>query len=279
MCQEFGLEPGNSAIPQIASGFAGGIGNTGAVCGAVVGGVMAIGLKLGRAATVEEMLQNLGVAREFRRRFEAEMGEIGCRELTGLDLTTDEGVAQLMNSGRRSAGVLPSGRDSLPTGGGAAEGDRVGRFPTRAVGLAAQLTHAPDERGCPGVCIRTRRATPTSGPTGATNSRRTQVDVAGEAIVYCIEFDDAENQCGIGGGNVGCRGELARCARFTVHLHNGMCVLTSGNEVVEAAFFIGEGYHRRGMLDQALRWYQEALRHQPGNEFLAGRIAELRGAN
>ena len=98
MCQEFGLEPGNTAIPQIASGFAGGIGNTGSVCGAVVGGVMAIGLKLGRADTMEGMLQNLGVAREFRRRFEEEMGEIGCRELTGLDLSSEQDMAHLMNS-------------------------------------------------------------------------------------------------------------------------------------------------------------------------------------
>jgi C_GCAxxG_C_C family probable redox protein len=98
VCQEFGLEPENPIIPQIASGFAGGIGNSGAVCGAVVGGVMAIGLKLGRAETMEGMLQNLGVAREFRRRFEEEMGEIGCRELTGLDLTSEADMAQLMNS-------------------------------------------------------------------------------------------------------------------------------------------------------------------------------------
>ena len=98
MCQEFGLEPENTAIPKIASGFAGGIGNTGAVCGAVVGGVMAIGLKLGRADTMQGMLQNLGVVREFRQRFEAEMGEIGCRELTGLDLSIQEDVEQLMNS-------------------------------------------------------------------------------------------------------------------------------------------------------------------------------------
>jgi C_GCAxxG_C_C family probable redox protein len=98
VCQEFGLEPGNTAIPQIAHGFAGGIGNTGAVCGAVVGGVMAIGLKLGRADTMEGMLQNLAVAREFRHRFEAEMGEIRCRELTGLDLTNEDDLAQLMDS-------------------------------------------------------------------------------------------------------------------------------------------------------------------------------------
>lgn len=98
MCQEFGLEPENTAIPKIASGFAGGIGNTGAVCGAVVGGVMAIGLKLGRADTMEGMLKNLGVVREFRERFEAEMGDIGCRELTGLDLTVQEDMEQLMSS-------------------------------------------------------------------------------------------------------------------------------------------------------------------------------------
>ena len=98
MCQEFGLELENAAIPKIASGFAGGIGNTGAVCGAVVGAVMALGLKLDRAETMEGMLQNLGVARDIRRRFEAEMGAIGCRELTGLDLSDEANMAQLMNS-------------------------------------------------------------------------------------------------------------------------------------------------------------------------------------
>lgn len=98
MCQEFGLEPDNPAIPKIAYGFAGGIGNSGDVCGAVVGGVMAIGLKLGRADSIEGMLQNLGVAREFRRRFKEEMGETGCRELTGLDLTCEQDMAELMDS-------------------------------------------------------------------------------------------------------------------------------------------------------------------------------------
>jgi len=98
VCQEFGLEPGNSAIPLIASGFAGGIGNTGAVCGAVAGAVMAIGLKLGRPDTMEGVLRNLRLAGDFRRRFEAEMGEIGCRELTGLDLTTEQDMTRLMDS-------------------------------------------------------------------------------------------------------------------------------------------------------------------------------------
>ena len=82
----------------IASCFAGGIGNTGAVCGAVAGAVMAIGLKQGRADTMGEALRNLVVAQEFRRRFEAEMETINCRELTGADLSTEEGIEQFMSS-------------------------------------------------------------------------------------------------------------------------------------------------------------------------------------
>ena len=96
MCQEFEIE--NEIIPRIASCFAGGIGNTGAVCGAVAGAVMAIGLMKERGKTMEEWFRNLAVAQEFRSRFEAEMKTINCRELTGLDLSTPEGVEQLMKS-------------------------------------------------------------------------------------------------------------------------------------------------------------------------------------
>jgi C_GCAxxG_C_C family probable redox protein len=98
VCQEFEIEIETDVIRRIAFGFAGGLGNTGAVCGAVVGAVMAIGLKRGRADTLEEGLRELAVAREFRRRFEAEMETISCRELTGADLTTEKGVEQFMSS-------------------------------------------------------------------------------------------------------------------------------------------------------------------------------------
>jgi C_GCAxxG_C_C family probable redox protein len=98
VCQEFEIEIEEDVIRRIAFGFAGGLGNTGAVCGAVCGAVMAIGLKRGRANNMEEALCELAVVREFRRRFEAEMNTISCRELTGVDLTTEEGLEQLMNS-------------------------------------------------------------------------------------------------------------------------------------------------------------------------------------
>jgi C_GCAxxG_C_C family probable redox protein len=97
-CEEFGIEVDEKVIPRIAYAFAGGVGNTGAVCGAVAGATMAIGLIKGRGKTMEEMFSILGLAAEFRKRFEAEKETINCRELTGINLTTPEGIEQLMSS-------------------------------------------------------------------------------------------------------------------------------------------------------------------------------------
>jgi len=97
-CEEFGVNIDEKVIPKIAYAFAGGIGNTGAVCGAVAGAVMAIGLIKDRGKTMEQMMSVLGTAAKFRRRFESEMETISCRELTGLDLTEAEDIKQLMNS-------------------------------------------------------------------------------------------------------------------------------------------------------------------------------------
>lgn len=78
--------------------LAGRRGNTGSVCGAVVCTVMAIVLKKGQTATWEGILRNLAKAAEFRRRFEPEIGTISCRELTGMDLSTEKVGEQFMNS-------------------------------------------------------------------------------------------------------------------------------------------------------------------------------------
>jgi C_GCAxxG_C_C family probable redox protein len=97
-CQEFGVNVDEKVIPRIAYAFAGGIGNTGSVCGAVAGAVMAIGLIKDRGETLEEMMEVLGLAAEFRRRFEAEIHTVSCRELTGIDLTQAEELKGLMTS-------------------------------------------------------------------------------------------------------------------------------------------------------------------------------------
>ena len=92
----------------LAGLFAGGIGNTGSVCGSVIGAVMAIGLKKGRADTMEGAFANLAVAQEFRRRFEEEAGTISCRELTGADLSTPEGIEEFMNSDTPATACAPA---------------------------------------------------------------------------------------------------------------------------------------------------------------------------
>jgi C_GCAxxG_C_C family probable redox protein len=96
VCQEFEIE--SEIIPRIASCFGGGIGNTGSVCGAVAGAVMAIGLVKERGDSIEDWLRIAAVAQEFRRRFEAEMETINCRELTGVDLSKKEELEQYMKS-------------------------------------------------------------------------------------------------------------------------------------------------------------------------------------
>ena len=98
MCQELDLAPGNAAIPKIASGFGGGMGNTGSVCGSVIGAVMAISLKMERGDSLEDWLKIATVVKDFRRRFEAEMGTVSCSELIEADLNTPEGMEKLMNS-------------------------------------------------------------------------------------------------------------------------------------------------------------------------------------
>lgn len=98
VCREFEIEVDDRIIPRIAFGFAGGMGQTGSVCGAFVGAVMAIGLKLEKGKTMEDGLRVLKVVQEFHRRFVAEMETTICRELTGADMTTEEGIAKFMAS-------------------------------------------------------------------------------------------------------------------------------------------------------------------------------------
>jgi C_GCAxxG_C_C family probable redox protein len=95
--QELRIE--SRLVPRIATAFGGDIGRTGAVCGAVVGATMAIGLRHGREEASQAHDQTYALAQELRRRFEEEMGTKSCRELTGVDLSTPEGLETFRSSG------------------------------------------------------------------------------------------------------------------------------------------------------------------------------------
>ncbi len=78
-------------LPKIATGFCGGVADTGGMCGALAGAIMGIGLVAGRTSPDEPIDAAYRLSREVLSAFEKEFGSINCRELTGCDLTTEAG--------------------------------------------------------------------------------------------------------------------------------------------------------------------------------------------
>jgi len=67
----------NVLVPKIASAFGGGIGRCGSVCGALTGGVMAIGIKCGtNEPSAEKRLRAYELARMTYRGFEKRHGSV-----------------------------------------------------------------------------------------------------------------------------------------------------------------------------------------------------------
>jgi C_GCAxxG_C_C family probable redox protein len=71
---------------------------TGRTCGAVSGGLMALGLKYGYTAPGGRDTM-YGIAREFMHRFEQRHGSLTCRELIGFDILTPEDRERAQRSG------------------------------------------------------------------------------------------------------------------------------------------------------------------------------------
>ena len=78
-------------IPRIASGFCGGVANTGRMCGAVIGGIMALNIIYGRDKPEEDKTVNYQKVQKFIKEFESKFGSTSCSGLTGCDLSTGEG--------------------------------------------------------------------------------------------------------------------------------------------------------------------------------------------
>ena len=74
--------------PKIASAFGGGIGGRGSLCGALTGGVIAIGQKYGSNKPIDkEREKAYFLALKFYDGFQKELGSVFCRDLIGYDLT------------------------------------------------------------------------------------------------------------------------------------------------------------------------------------------------
>ena len=78
----------NELIPKIATGFGGGIGRCGSLCGALAGGVMALGVRFGTNEPSSEKRKEIyRLTCEFYKRFEKQNGSVLCGELIGYDLS------------------------------------------------------------------------------------------------------------------------------------------------------------------------------------------------
>ena len=107
----------NELIPRIATGFCSGMGRTGGMCGAVSGGIMAIGISLGRN-TPDDSIDNCYLAvQTLVERFNAQFHSTSCLELTGVHLGTAEGQAAFVEKGVDQRMHKLCGRDSQDGGG------------------------------------------------------------------------------------------------------------------------------------------------------------------
>jgi C_GCAxxG_C_C family probable redox protein len=77
---------------RMATGFGGGMGRTGATCGALTGAFMALGIAFGMRETSDQDAKErtYGLVAEASRRFRERTGALACRDLLGLDLGVPE---------------------------------------------------------------------------------------------------------------------------------------------------------------------------------------------
>lgn len=94
------LDIHSDLIPRIATGFCSGMARTGGMCGAVSGGIMAIGLSLGRTTPSDDIDPCYQAVRTFLGRFSVQYKTLSCLELTGVHLGTPEGQAAFREKGQ-----------------------------------------------------------------------------------------------------------------------------------------------------------------------------------
>jgi C_GCAxxG_C_C family probable redox protein len=83
-------------VPGVAAGMGGGLGRQGEACGALTGGVLALGLLYGEngPATPEAKEALYRKVQRFADRFAASNGGLRCHDLLGVDLRSDDGRAE-----------------------------------------------------------------------------------------------------------------------------------------------------------------------------------------
>jgi len=92
-----------SSLLKITAGFGGGL-NTGEVCGAVSGIVMALGYKHASSDLTDEvsMLKTKEMTKKFIDEFQAVNGAIRCEDLLGHNPSTEKGMKAINEEGLKA---------------------------------------------------------------------------------------------------------------------------------------------------------------------------------
>ena len=80
-------------IPAIASGFCGGMSRTAGLCGALAGGIMALGVLYGRNSSADSPKKIYALSERLVRDFEKQFGSRNCSDLLDCDISTPAGQA------------------------------------------------------------------------------------------------------------------------------------------------------------------------------------------
>ncbi len=83
----------SEVIPGIATGFCGGMSRSAGLCGALVGGVMALGILYGRKTPNDSHKKIYALSEHLVRDFERQFGSRNCSDIIGCDISTREGEA------------------------------------------------------------------------------------------------------------------------------------------------------------------------------------------
>jgi len=81
-------------IPKIGTGIGAGVSLNGLLCGSISSVAIAIGIKYGRTSPEENPQPVWNRVDKYVAEFKDEFGYVNCRQLTGLDLKTKEGLKE-----------------------------------------------------------------------------------------------------------------------------------------------------------------------------------------
>lgn len=88
------LGQGSEVIPRIGTGIGAGVSLNGLLCGCVSSVALAIGMRYGRSSAEESPQQVWSMVDKYVADFRDRFGNIDCRQLTGLNLKTKEGLKE-----------------------------------------------------------------------------------------------------------------------------------------------------------------------------------------